>query len=130
MSVNLHNTVTRLDAGNIAWSCGNDTFKTDRVVEDDEDRPDVRNDPIGMISSDLGILGIKVTGVGVKSSQDERDAPFHEDVQIHSVHILLGNKVENRFDLGVAAFSLVGGTRVVAVNEKTCRKRNQSDGDC
>ena len=87
------------------------------VVDDDEDSADVRNDPIGMISSNLGILGIKVTGVRVKSFQDERDALLHEGIRIHGVHIFLCNKVKNGFDFAVVVLGSGGGTQVMTVDE-------------
>jgi hypothetical protein len=115
--VNLHDAVTRFDASNIARTGGYNAFNMDCVVEDDEDSADVRNDPIGMIFGNFGISGINVTGVRVKSSQDERDAPLHEFVSVHGVHIFLCDKVKYGFDFGVVAFGLGCGTLIMTVNE-------------
>ena len=68
LPVNLHDAITRQDAGDIAGTSGNNTFDMDCVVEVDEDYADVRNYSVSFIFCDFGILGLKVTGVGVKAS--------------------------------------------------------------
>ena len=102
LPVNIDDTVTWQESGNITWACWNRTFDINRIIEHDENDADVRYDAVVLYSRRLGGPGVKVAGVRIQFAQYFKDTVVNKHVKVHSVNILLGNEVEDGIDLWVA----------------------------